>query len=232
MNVFSTEFYEESRKYLLQLLSAVEDNYRSSERQIHDKLTPKQDRTQIRLGNIQIEARIDKRAFNKLLPKQRIVFYFLIRLAEFEENLSYVQVEWRDSWKELLEKKLSGSDIVFTMSNLHGYFLLEYFQSIYSSISKQRIFFSTLVGKNKEKKELSLLEKLSKDSFAFKFEIVVPKKPKKPQFRKGYRDHGSLGSELSRIRREERDDIYLRKSYELEEKAHRDTIAFLEGFLE
>jgi hypothetical protein len=61
-------------------------------------------------------------------------------------------------------------------------------------------------------------------------------KAKKPQRHKGYRDHGSLSDETSRVIRNEYQSDYtnyeLQEKLDLREKERQDTLDFIKGFLE
>jgi hypothetical protein len=78
------------------------------------------------------------------------------------------------------------------------------------------------------RRHLSLLEVFKEYFFQLP---VLKKKPlaKKKVRHKGYRDHGSLGSEYSQVHKEERDDVWVQEKYRQKEKDRQDLIDFLQG---
>jgi hypothetical protein len=65
-----------------------------------------------------------------------------------------------------------------------------------------------------------------------KVRIISKQRPKKAQRHKGYRDHGSLGSDFSKTRRDQSHDWTVDQE-QLDIEAREDTyLPFIRGFLE
>lgn len=79
---------------------------------------------------------------------------------------------------------------------------------------------------------LSFVDLILEGEFFIKHSLTSLPKPIYPEFHKGYRDHGSLGSEISRIAKEERDDMFLRLAEEERQRRHEESLQFLLGFIE
>lgn len=79
------------------------------------------------------------------------------------------------------------------------------------------------------KKEITLRELISSPNIYFDFFVLPKRVPKEIQRHKGYRDHGSLGSEFSRTLRDQADDWSLREEEELREKEEADLHDFRLG---
>lgn len=92
-----------------------------------------------------------------------------------------------------------------------------------------RRYYYRLFSQKFGKKRLTLAQVFQEYFFTDFVELNRPK-PKKVQRHKGYRDHGSLGSEFSQTLKQQSTDWTLREDAERREKLKQDLLDFLSGF--
>lgn len=185
--------------------------------------------SQINSGEKIVSFDFNKKSLRALNQKEKFCLYIFLRYSLNQINDEFQKSQIEDI-VNYLKKINSGSEIISVLSELNQNYFNNWIYDYFFEKKNRRIFFSTLIGK--QKKQLSLLERLLSGQFLVKLKISVPPKPKKKVFRKGYRDHGSIGSGFSQIRREELKDVFLREAERERIKRTKDSLQFLLGFLD
>lgn len=210
--MISLSFYRSLESYTGQLFEYLEKNC-LAEDQVRDKLTPERI-SKLASGNLQLEFGVSRKSIQRLSPKERINLAIFLILVEYYFKGETPRIF--DTWKffifERLEKYLKNHltfSVLFELSEANQIVLIEkYLQNPKNS----RIFWSSLSKKKKkEAKFYSLWDKILLGYLDIKVQLIDPKRARKPQFRKGYRDHGSLGTGLLQIIREEQSDVFLKE---------------------
>lgn len=204
----------------------------SPELQAHDTLTPEM--LNLIAAGERIETfEVDQRALKNLETKEKITLWIYLNLIRsLDLPLQDISVYWLDSLISKLKTLLTGSDLVSTISLLSRQRFILWFEEFITSENNRRIFFQNLYGKNWNRKGLSLFDLLLSGKLFLHHRIKTPSTPKKKQFRKGYRDHGSLGSEIARIRQEEEKDIWIQDSLQRKKKEQEDLLRLIEGWID
>lgn len=222
-----SSIFRQLEKFSLALQVELERNWSSLEL-AYCKLTPERLK-QINSGERQIFFDFNKKSLRALNQKEKFCLYIFLRFS-----LNSIDNEFQKSQIEdivrYLKKINSGSEIISVLSELNQNYFNNWIYDYFFEKKNRRIFFSTFIGK--QKKQLSLLEKLLSGQFFLKLRISVPPKPKRREFRKGYRDHGSIGSGYSQVQKEELKDVFLQEAERKRAKRARDTLQFLKGFLD
>lgn len=238
--MFQSSFVDETVRLFDSLLKPKILKIWFSQNQVYDKLTPKQ-KDQISSHSHELEYRsFSVKTLRTLESKEKVTFFFflqVVRLAkeDFKDEDPIIRL-WVDDICGSLSKICAGSEIISVFSQLTDPEKVLYLQEFFDFQEfRKRIYFSILLGSKKNTGNLekrSLLQKiLDKDSLFPEIRLIQLKKARKPQFRKGYRDHGSLGSDLSRIRREERDDRILQELETQRLKNIQDRTDLIRGWL-
>lgn len=204
---YNPQLREIDSKVLELIPEQLEKNW-SAESKVHCRLTPGKSQL-LQEGKVTMEFVVKKRNFARLSGKEKLYTYFIARLLEKkyeDETLPYLTQLWIEQIKELSNNYLKFNEffsvIQRTTNNEFILFILDY---LYDP-GKQREFFSILLGRNKDNEGrniTNLLEKLDKFLLHIEPIFVTLRSPKRKQFRKGHRDHNSLGSEISKTIREQ-----------------------------
>jgi hypothetical protein len=158
--------------------------------------------------------------------KEKCFIYEVLRLASIEDpRLRYLMEDLRG----LLRQRGYQNDRYFYLESLtDNQFAYEIDCKLTPRTESRRSYYRKLSGKF-GKQKFTLQEILSKYFFTDFIELQR-RKPKKKIRHKGYRDHGSLGSEFSRTLKQQAGDWSIRESEERKIKKKQDIIDFLQGF--
>jgi len=220
---------------VLELIPEQLENNWSAESKVHCRLTPEKSQLLCE-GKVTMEFVVKKRNFARLSGKEKLYTYFIARLLEkkFEgETLTYLTQEWIDQIKELSNQYLKFNEFFSVIHQMTNNELILFLLDYLYVPGRQREFFSILLGRNKDKEGRNipnLLEKLDKLLLHFEPIFVTLRSPKRKQFRKGHRDHNSLGSEISRTIREQSQSPEWDLVCEEERKQEDVYLNFLRGF--
>lgn len=211
-------------KESLKILHRLEEIWSAEEKVLYTRLG-KKDLIKLRTGELLLEQEISKKNLKRLTSKQKISLYIL---------LSFLEYSWEDdpekftifkAWKCFLENLiypyLHNNEVFSVASQLSRIDRLNFFRKYLQSEKHWKTFLNGLKNKQRSKKGYtveSLENQLFQGLLGIKFILRTPRKPNKPQFHRGYRDHGSLGSEVSRIRKEESKDLFLKEELEKRKK--------------
>lgn len=198
----------------LQVFEILKRNW-SSVVQVYDK-TSEETWNLIRSGNKELFFEVRRKDILSLDSKQRVDLVLLLIFMKDLATEIEAPVELLGTWDIYLKEKLSpfiyNSEIISVLSELEDKRRqLSFIYNYLGQLRHWQTFLNSIKSHNikKEGTRLSLLEYLERGYCLPTIIVKSTPRPKKPQFHKGYRDHGSLGSDLSRITKEERDDVFL-----------------------
>lgn len=234
-------FQTKSSTFIDEFLSSVVDptlealkKFSSSERQVYCKITSERS-SELASGNSVIELKSSRKNYRKLNSKQKWCLFVLLSFLKYyrkkEVSEYYYLLIELEAW---IEKDLQNVDYFTVAHKLGETYQCKYLLELYTTKEyMKRYLFSEFLGKNSSQIDQSLLSFLP-ELFARIRYNKLPKAARKV-FRKGYRDHGSLGTEFSKTLKEvtlsdEYQEI-LRKRDE-ERDFSDDTIAFIKGWLD
>lgn len=229
---FLQEFKDSEGPKILELFEVLRRNW-SSQEQVYYKLAPEKWNLVLE-HKLELEIDISEKPLRKLDAKEKFNFWLYLRLIKLLElEISSEISFWIESTLSSLERLLSGSELLKSILPLPENYFRCWIEDYFFQKKKKRIFFSTLYGTKKIGEEkLSLYQRILRGDFDVKVRFRSTKKPKKTQFRKGYRDHGSLGSDLSRINREASWDVWFQQRLQQLEQDRKDSLQFLMEFIE
>lgn len=183
----------------------------------------------LQTGNYDTVNRIDPKVLRNLTSTQKMNIYIMLRLLVQDCDSGYLRMIFSD-YKEYLTKR--------TFFNNDRY---SYLNSLTDNMFNYEI--DTLLWNNKSKRDL--YRKLSqreqkqnnKDTFelleeilsSYQFFLIEKHRPKKVQRHKGYRDHGSLGSDFSKTLKQQANSAEWKEICEKAEKEKQDFIDFQMG---
>lgn len=184
-------------------------------------------------GNFELVINTNYRYLRSLTGKQKVDLYIILRILHLlypeNERLNFV---YFDVTECMNKKGLKQNDRYFYLSSLNDKLFELYIYDIFMVRTSYRFFARRINQKlqNYEQKTLIqvLREFLSQD---LKFYLLSKKKPAKVQRHKGYRDHGSLGSEFSKTRKDQSRDWTVRQEEEYKNRREDVYLPLLEGWL-
>lgn len=184
-------------------------------------------------GNYSLEFRTKVKVLGNLTASQKCDLYLLIRILhlKFPENkrISYYFLDISEYYKKKMINQSPGYFYLSTLDDIH---FKMYIRDILGSKNEIRFLSRRIHMKINEKGEnlLDLLLRYLQEPIQLIF--ISKHKPKELQRHKGYRDHGSLGSEFSRTIRDQARDYTIQERFKEELKRKTDLAQFIEGFLD
>lgn len=232
------------QNFLNSFLQKVVDPYlrrleeiRSSENEVRDKITPEQ-WNQIAQGELLIVPHFSKKVFRRMNSKQKLLVWILLDYARHYREKEFRRVRYLTTDLELcLHEDLRRSEKLSHLLKFDWVLReLWYQEKVLNDETFVRMLFSEWLGHNTNNLgSKNLLEFSLEWLFTRSCHLQKPPRARKTQFRKGYRDHGSLGSEFSRTCKEQgRSPEFLQKErerIEREERIQNDVNDFLAGWL-
>lgn len=185
-------------------------------------------------GKFDYELRTNYRLLKHLSADQKIDLYIILRIL----RLSYPENErlklFLFDLEEIFKKKqIDQNDRYFYLSHLDDKYFELFIFDLFLTKKNLRFFARRIHQKIPEKDNQTILEILiSWLQSPIRMIFISRQKPKKLQRHKGYRDHGSLGSDYSKTRKDQSTDWTVREEM-LEQEAREDTyLPLIKGFLE
>lgn len=158
--------------------------------------------------------------------KEKVFIYTILRLLSIQDQrFGYLLFDLQ----ELLRKRGFDSDRYFYLQSLtDAQFAYELDCKVDKRNPERRYFYRQLSGKF-GRNQVSFQELLSEYFFNDIIELYR-RLAKRRTRHKGYRDHGSLGSEFSKTLKQQSSDWSLRESEEQKKKSRQDLIEYLQAF--
>lgn len=181
-------------------------------------------------GNYDVIFRIDSKKLRNLSTKQELLLYILLRILKQTDETGFLNVVFSDYNEYLIKKSFFNQPRYFYLQQLNEkQFNYEIDSELWNTKSR-RHFYRVVNQKTKDGKDsIDLLKEIL---LSCQFHLISKTRPKRTQRHKGYRDHGSLGSEFSRSQRQQIQSEEWRKICEREEKRKQDFLEFLRGLAE
>lgn len=184
-------------------------------------------------GNFDLEFRSNVKLVMKLTASQKADLYLILRMLRMtfkgNKRLAFLEADLTEYFKK---KCIDQNDRYFYLSHLDDIHFEMYCYDILFN-DKDLRFLSRRVNSTQGEEKNSVLQVLLQYiTDEIKLVFISRQKPKKLQRHKGYRDHGSLGSEYSQTIRQQAEDYSVQEI--INEKISREETSrqFLEGLIE
>lgn len=185
--------------------------------------------SKISTGNYDVECRIHSKVLKKLSSRQKLEIYILLRILSQDEKNKICRLVFLD-YKNYLTK------ITFTNNSKYSYlsylsenqFNYEIDSILWRKQSKEK-YFSYLNQRFSNYENKNVFDILIEILLSYKIHLIERSRPKKVQRHRGYRDHGSLGSDFSRTLRQQSQSGEWKEIIEREEREKRDYLQFQLG---
>lgn len=178
-------------------------------------------------ATFEFEYRIKTKKFMKLSQRERLFCYKILRIMAIQTQDSLLQYILFDI--ESCKRIFENSDEYFYLSSLSDS------QFAYEIDTEIMYHGERFYGQYFQKYRISKQQELS--IYQIFTEILVPiridirkQKPQRAQRHRGYRDHGSLGSELSRTRKDQSQDWSIKEAEEQRKIRKQQFLDLLLGF--
>lgn len=187
-----------------------------------------------RTSDFEIEYRIKTKKLKKLNIEQQIYFYIFIRMMLIQHPndalCSLILEDFTNWFIKIYQKQILLFEIIRNYSDNQLIYHMD--EILWNQKNKRhlfRILYSKISVNNTEK--WTLFDYL-RSSDCLPLPVLIKKpKPRQKVWHKGYRDHGSLGSDFSKLLKEQSRTKEYQNIIEQEEKKKQDPIDFLSGFL-
>lgn len=158
--------------------------------------------------------------------KEKCFIYEVLRLASIEfPPIKYILEDLR----QLLKRRGYQNDRYFYLESLtDNMFAYELDEKLTEGYQSRRIYYRKLNSKFGRRKKFTLQEIFSEYFFTDFIEVNRPR-PKRKIRHKGYRDHGSLGSEFSKTLKQQSCDYSILEAEKQRKKREEDFRKFLLG---
>lgn len=179
------------------------------------------------LSNLYFEYRVEPKIFEELSAKERLFFYEVMRLY----SIRYRSFAWiLDDYTQLLDKRgfRNNPRYFYLRSLTDNQFVYELDVKLTKGSRERRYYYRILngfFGRNN-----LTFEEVLKRFFFHPLSEREKRKSKRLVRHKGYRDHGSLGSEISKTLKDQSSDWSIRESELQRQKAQQDFIDFAQAF--
>lgn len=170
----------------------------------------------------------------QLSPKQKVRIYELLRMLTIESNSeNWFSVLFTDIQEFYARTGIKQNLRYSYLSKLtDAQFAAEFDEILWSNKRRTNLFRdlnSPVVNSKGQKIYDSLFEVLIAVIQSFHVSFIFKNKPKKKVYRKGYNDHGSLGSEFSKTLKQQSSDWSLNEEEQRRKKQVDDFHKFLLG---
>lgn len=184
-------------------------------------------------GNFELVINTNYRYLKELTGKQKVDLYVILRILHllYPENkrLNFIYFDVTECFNK---KGLKQNDRYFYLSSLSDKLFELYIYDIFMVRKSYRFFARRINQKLQNYNQKNLVQVLQEFLIQdLKFYLLSKKKPAKVQRHKGYRDHGSLGSEFSRTRKDQSRDWTVQQEEEYKHRREDVYLPLLEGWL-
>lgn len=182
----------------------------------------------------EIKFQCKSKILRKLSTNQKILLYELVAILSLEEPKSWFSLVFLDLQEFYAKIGIQQNLRYFYLSNLtENQLMYEIDCRLWNNKDRTNYFRNLrnpVLDSNNEKVIFSdMFQVLYEIIKTFTCHIIFKNKPKKKVFRKGYNDHGSLGSEFSTTLKQQAQDWSIKEQIEKREKERNDLLHFLLG---
>lgn len=163
---------------------------------------------------------------------EKVFLYIIARIVKLREE-SFLYSLFLERLEDFYKRSnLQANERYFYLSSLSDEMFCYEIDSILWNQKSRRDFYrkiNTPIG-NYKKEKVSLIQFYQKLLESFDIKLVPKQTPKKKVRHKGYRDHGTLGSDISRTNRNQRGDWELVQKEQAKQADKDNLLNFLWGF--
>jgi len=176
------------------------------------------------------EITFSRKLMKQIVGREKLNLYIIARLVAIHEEsflyracLEFIEQYFREGY-------FANNERYFYLSSLTDSMFCYEIDSVLWSKSQRRDFFRSLgtpLGNSNKKINIFQFYRLLLESYDLR--ILPKKRPRKKVRHKGYRDHGTLGSDISRTNRDQAGSWQLVEKEEEQRKEKDDFLNFLLG---
>jgi hypothetical protein len=193
---------------------------RYSSRDFEDKLQS---------GNFESEFRINPKKLKYLGSEYKLYTYIVLRLIKIYTQSSYYTLILEDYEEYLNKRTFSNNERYFYLTHINDNMFCYEMDSTLSRQESCRNCYRLINSKIPQRDNKRLIDIILEIVTSANLVLISKARPKRLQRHKGYRDHGSLGSEFSKTQKDQSRDWSLQLEEQKREKDQQDFLELLLG---
>lgn len=183
--------------------------------------------SKLQTGKYDVVSRIDPKVLRNLTSTQKMNIYIMLRLLVQECDSGYLRMVFSDYKEYLTKRTFFNNDRYFYLSSLtDSMFNYEIDTLLWNNKSKRDLY-RKLSQREQQQNNKNTFELLEEILSSYQFSLIEKHRPKRVQRHKGYRDHGSLGSDFSKTLKLQANSAEWKEICEKAEKEKQDFLNFL-----
>lgn len=183
--------------------------------------------SKLQSGKYDVVSRIDPKVLRNLTSTQKMNIYIMLRLLVQECDSGYLRMVFSDYKEYLTKRTFFNNDRYFYLSSLtDSMFNYEIDTLLWNNKSKRDLY-RKLSQREQQQNNKNTFELLEEILSSYQFSLIEKHRPKRVQRHKGYRDHGSLGSDFSKTLKQQANSAEWKEICEKAEKEKQDFLNFL-----
>lgn len=183
--------------------------------------------SKLQSGKYDVVSRIDPKVLRNLTSTQKMNIYIMLRLLMQECDSGYLRMVFSDYKEYLTKRTFFNNDRYFYLSSLtDSMFNYEIDTLLWNNKSKRDLY-RKLSQREQQQNNKNTFELLEEILSSYQFSLIEKHRPKRVQRHKGYRDHGSLGSDFSKTLKQQANSAEWKEICEKAEKEKQDFLNFL-----
>lgn len=183
--------------------------------------------SKLQTGKYDVVSRIDPKVLRNLTSTQKMNIYIMLRLLVQECDSGYLRMVFSDYKEYLTKRTFFNNDRYFYLSSLtDSMFNYEIDTLLWNNKSKRDLY-RKLSQREQQQNNKNTFELLEEILSSYQFSLIEKHRPKRVQRHKGYRDHGSLGSDFSKTLKQQANSAEWKEICEKAEKEKQDFLNFL-----
>lgn len=183
--------------------------------------------SKLQSGKYDVVSRIDPKVLRNLTSTQKMNIYIMLRLLVQECDSGYLRMVFSDYKEYLTKRTFFNNDRYFYLSSLtDSMFNYEIDTLLWNNRSKRDLY-RKLSQREQQQNNKDTFELLEEILSSYQFSLIEKHRPKRVQRHKGYRDHGSLGSDFSKTLKQQANSAEWKEICEKAEKEKQDFLNFL-----
>lgn len=183
--------------------------------------------SKLQSGKYDVVSRIDPKVLRNLTSTQKMNIYIMLRLLVQECDSGFLRMVFSDYKEYLTKRTFFNNDRYFYLSSLtDSMFNYEIDTLLWNNKSKRDLY-RKLSQREQQQNNKNTFELLEEILSSYQFSLIEKHRPKRVQRHKGYRDHGSLGSDFSKTLKQQANSAEWKEICEKAEKEKQDFLNFL-----
>lgn len=182
-------------------------------------------------GKFDSEFSFNQKMLKSIKGSEKIILYIIARIVKIREE-SFLYSLFLERLEDFYKQtNLQTNERYFYLSSLTDEMFCYEIDTILWNQKSRRDFYrkiNTPIG-NYKKEKLTLIQFYQKILESFDLKITSKQTPKRKVRHKGYRDHGTLGSDVSRTNRDQRGDWELVRNEQAKQADKDNLLNFLWG---